>query len=138
MQGQEFKLNPSKQYIALICIVFLLSLAIVGCLPINLLIKVCGWVLLSFYGGYLLWNNGLLRGHSSIKALICDGEGGFRIVMKSKMVTATLLGDSTVTGLVSILRFRIADRLLPISYVIFKDSLKPDRYRQLLVVLKMR
>lgn len=77
-----------------------------------------------------------MRGKRSITSLKHEGDGRWHVSILNKMVEAELLGDSTVTGIVSVLRFRIAGRRMPISCVVFKDSLQSGRYRQLLVILK--
>jgi len=136
MPNREFKLKPSKQYIFLICIVFLLSLTIILCLPVGGALKLCGFFLTWIYGAYLLSNDGLLRGKQAITSIKYAGDGCWQISMTDKTLDAELLGDSTVTGMVSVLRFRIISQRWPIACVVFRDSLPLDRYRQLVVQLK--
>lgn len=136
MPNHEFNLKPSKQYIFIICIVFLLSLAIIISLPIGGVIKLSGVFLTLMYGAYLLWNNVLLRGRQSVTVLRVDEDSRWQVSIAKQILDAELLGDSTVTGVVSVLRFRIENQRWPISCVIFRDSLPPDRYRQLVVQLK--
>lgn len=66
-----------------------------------------------------------------------SGEGRWVIFINNTEIAASLLGDTTVTGVVSVLRFRVAHRMRPYSFVIFRDTLLADQYRQLLVILKM-
>jgi hypothetical protein len=115
---------------------FLFSIAIFMTLPLALIVKVSGFVLLCLYGIYLLWNNGFLRGKSSVRFLKYCDERRWQIEVGSERVEAELLGDSTVTGVISVLRFRITGRLLPLPCIVFRDSVPQHRYRQLLVVLK--
>lgn len=115
---------------------FLFSIAIFMTLPLAVTVKAGGLVLLCAYGIYLLWNNGLLRGKTSISFLKYCDERCWQIEVGSEKVEAELMGDSTVTGIISVLRFRISGRLRPLSCVVFRDSLPQNRYRQLLVLLR--
>ena len=136
MPSHEFRLTPSKQFILLISITLLSSLIIILTLPANLWIK-CFLILILFVYGYsLFYEHGLLKGRQSITAIKYH-QGSFHIMQDNQMIAATLLGDSTATGFVCILRFRVINRIRPHSCVIFRDSLPPHRYRQLLVILKM-
>ena len=76
----------------------------------------------------------------------------WKIFMKDKMLVVNLQGDSVATAWVSVLRFKpvkliktnkrinLVNRIkfwFPLSCVIFEDSLTPQRYRELLMTLKM-
>jgi hypothetical protein len=136
MSEHVFKLFPSKLYLLLIGTAIFASLLIVLCLSVSFWIKLPGFLLLLIYGVYLFWSRGLLRGKYAVTALDYAGDKRWRIYRENQQVDAELLGDSTVTGWVSVLRFRVRGQRWPVSCVVFKDALLADQYRQLLVVLK--
>lgn len=136
MLNLEFKLKPSKQYLTLLFTVFVISMVIVLTLPLEWWIKLIGLLCLFLYGGRILWQFGLLRSKHSIISIRHHSDGRWLLHTHKKVYEAELRGDSTVTGWVSILRFRILKRFWPKSCVVFRDSLRTDDYRKLLVVLR--
>jgi hypothetical protein len=121
----------------MIVITFLTSLLIFLCLALSISLKLAGSLLLLSYGGYLFWYQGLLQGKQVITALQPMGDHRWLVSQSEQKVEATLLGDSTVTNWVAILRFRLLNRRRAVSCVVFKDALKPEQYRQLLVILRL-
>lgn len=89
------------------------------------------------YGCYLIWRDALLLGPDAIM-LLSHADGHWQLSTHTQQLTAELRGDSTVTGFVSVLRFRVEKRVLPISCVVFKDSLNPQLYHQLLRVCHLK
>jgi len=138
MLDHEFKLKPSKHYIAWVSIILLASIIIMLCLQIEVRYKLVSFMFVGVYGGYIIWKFVLLRSAKSIVSIRRHRDGRWRIYTPLHTYDAELRGDSTVTGLVSILRFRVAKRFWPVSCIVFQDSLEPDRYRQLIVVTKMK
>ncbi|RDI42692.1 protein YgfX [Aquicella lusitana] len=146
MPGPEFKLRPSRQYLALIGTVFLGSLGMVLLLPIEAWIKILICLLLFIYAGGVLWQFALLRSPHAVISLRQNQHGKWLLRTSLKVYEAELCGDSTVTPFVSILRFRLPKQgwsmLVPACFkpgvcIVFRDSLKQDDYRKLLIHLRM-
>lgn len=81
---------------------------------------------------YFIWNISSQRKWHSIG----QDRKGWYLQQSDEKSYITLAGDSTVTGLVTILRFTRQGKYLKESSMIFKDSLPADLYRQLIVRLK--
>lgn len=113
----------------------LLGLAAVLSLPFVIPLRLLGCGMVLIYGAYLL-QSALLRSTQSILGISKRGHG-WQVSNRVGEREASLRGDSTVTSLVSILRFKTADDYFPRSCVIFRDSLAQDEYRRLMVVLGM-
>jgi hypothetical protein len=137
MQNHVFKLFPSKLYILLILTTLLTSILIFLCLSLSIWLKLPGCLFLLAYGAHLFWSKGLLRGRDAITELQVASDKRFRFYQAGKLHEASLLGDSTVTGWISVLRFKMSGKRFPVSCVILNDSLPADQYRQLLLILKM-
>lgn len=131
MQNHDFPLQPSKIYFVFLSILVTLSAVIVLTLPINVGLKIGGVIGVLVYGLYLL------RERQSIVLLRHHRDEVWHLTTRKEVIMATLRGDSTVTRWVSILRFNVPNQLLPVSCVVVHDSLGMERYRQLVVLLKM-
>jgi hypothetical protein len=136
MLDREFNLKPSKLYLILFSAIWLMSILIFLSLPLHIGLKLCGAVGLCGYGIYQVWRTALLKHRLSIISLRCHRDGRWHLYRPSTMLAATLRGDSTVTGMVSVLRFQVEKHRLPITCLVFKDALGSDRYRQLLSVVR--
>lgn len=136
MENQDFKLKPSKHYLMLLLAILIISLNILVLLPTLFWIKVVGFILLFAYGFSILWQYVLLRNRNSIIAIKKQSDGQWLVQTNSNRYETELCGDSTVTGLVSILRFHTPKSFWRKTAVIFRDSLGNEQYRRLLVVLK--
>jgi hypothetical protein len=137
MLDLEFKLKPSKFYLLLQMAILIASGVIVLCLPVAMWLMTILLLVLSIYGAYMLWQFGFLLSPYSVISLRRHQDGSWLLQTNNKTYNAELRGDSTVTGFVSVLRFRLPKQSWPLSCIIFRDSLQADFYRRLLVVLKM-
>jgi hypothetical protein len=135
MLDREFILKPSKLYLSLISVIWLFSLILL-CLTLEIKVKIGSMILVGGYGCYLLWRYALLLSPHAIISLRCHADGHWHLSTHKQQFRAQLRGDSTVTGFVSVLRFRVEKRLLPVSCVVFKDSLSAQHYHQLLMVIR--
>jgi hypothetical protein len=141
MLDHEFKLKPSLHYVAYIIILLIATGAIIQFLPIVIWLKLIGTFIIICYGLHVLWGDGLLRGPHAILALRYR-EGNWLVYTEQQIYRAELSGDSTVCGIVSVLRFRFHSKQrrawlkLYKTCVVFPDSLSPNMYRQLLVVVR--
>lgn len=136
MQDHEFHLNPSKKYIAFLGMVIFVSLSIVLLLPLGHWLKLAGFILVSGYSGYIFWRYALLRDRHSIVSIRYLGDKKWLLHTRKYTVEADICSDSTLSGIVSVLRFKMAKRWWPVSCIVFRDSLDGDQYRKLLVKLK--
>lgn len=82
--------------------------------------------------GYSLWN---FYHHIQWQGIGQDIDGWY-LKKAGEQIPIILSGDSTITSIVSILRFRQEGKFLKQSCVIFKDALSADMYRQLIVRIK--
>ena len=137
MLAHEFKFKPSKQYLILLLITVFSSTVVVVCLPVSFWVKLLLLGLLCLYGANIIWKFGLLRSKTAVLGVILQSEGLWHIYIGKQSYPAKLMGNSTVTGFVSILRFQVLGSFWPKSCVVFSDSVDSDHYRQLLVLLRM-
>jgi hypothetical protein len=77
-----------------------------------------------------------MRGPTSIIGLRQLDASRWLLQMREGEIEGTLLGDSTITRWVSILRFRITNSYRPLSCIIFSDALTKYSYRKLFVQIK--
>ena len=135
MPDQTFKLQPSILYTSMLAVMILMSVFILIMLPLP------GWMqgVLSFfllvYGVVVIRRYGMLSAKSAIIALKKITANKWQIETRNGVYEGELLGDSTITKLVSVLRFKVQGRA-PIVCIVWKFSLAGDGYRQLLVALK--
>jgi hypothetical protein len=115
------------------------SVLILLSLPLGLAAKSLAFAVLTAYGSHIFWRYGLLRHKHAVTGIRCLGDGSWHLETRAGMRAAELSGDSTVTGLISILRFRTGTGLLKHSCIVLRDSfVQPDCYRQMLVILRMK
>lgn len=136
MQDREFKLKPSKLHCILFSIMWISSLLIILCLPLSMAILVGSAFLFSIYGAYIFRRTLLLKHNESIISLRSLHDGNWLLHLLGKEVRGVLRGDSTITAFVAVLRFQVDNQRLPLTCMVFKDSLERDQYRQLLVIVK--
>lgn len=136
MLDLDFKFKPSFSYLALLILILVVSVGIVLALSIAPWIKFVMIVLIALYGGYLLWAVALLKGKFAITRVKQLEDGNWSVFTQQGRYHATLRGDSTVTNIVSILRFHTPQQRLPLSTVVFPDSLAGRDYREFLVMLR--
>jgi len=135
MQYREFQLRPSRQYLLLLSLVLSASMAVIILLPCAWWLKVMMAAGLSAYGVYLVQQVAQLQGKNAITRIV-SCENGWRVHTNQDVLNATLMGDSTVTRLVSILRFKVSTQCRPLCCVMFRDSIANDDYRNFLMTIK--
>lgn len=136
MRDHEFKLKPSRQFVAVILLACGISVAAAFSLPVNHWLHFVALLIAVAYVGYILWRFGLLLSHDAIISIRHHSNGEWRLKTRRSEYPATILGDSTATTRVMVLRFKVVGHFWQQSCVIFRDSLSADAYRQLLVLLK--
>lgn len=137
MQNLEFILRPSSVYLFLTSLFFLVTLGIVLFLPISPILKLFLFILVFTYSIYILWRFGLLRSRLSIVGIKRLSDGRWLLKTPVDEIVAELCPFSTVTSVVSVLRFKVPKQRMSKICIIFWDSLEREHFRQLLVVLKM-
>jgi hypothetical protein len=136
MQNLEFKLQISKTYCILLAIVFLMSGIIVIVLPAPVWLRAILLAALFGYALHTFWRYALLKSELSILGLKKLEAKHWQLTTNKGVVEAELRGDSTVTTLVSVLRFDLPGRKLPIVSIIFRDNLGADVYRRLIGMVR--
>ncbi len=137
MRKSEFKLKPSFQYAVIALFLLIAAFCILFTVSMSAWIRYIAIFVLLAYGYRVLIRNVYLRGHDAIHTLRYAGKH-WQLVQQNETLIAELLGSSFVSSWFCVLRFRAVGRVLPISCVVFRDALKPDEYRQLLVILNTR
>lgn len=132
----EINLRWSRQHASLLIIVLSLALGVVIFLSIALIAKLMLLSFILYYGWRLMREVLLLDGYSLLKLRYEHGDRWCLTTADHEEKVGVLCGDSIVTQKVLLLRFNINRRV--ISYVIFKDAVNKEYYRQLLVLLRLR
>lgn len=135
MQKREYKLNSSHTFRVLLSLLLIASLFIcltLG-LPVWIRLAIMGLVLIE--GVWLMWSQRLIGTHQTV-ALREVGDHRWLITLPAGEMMGTLRGDSTLTAKVSILRFNIATRRLPLSLIIFSDAMCAGDYQQLVATVR--
>lgn len=136
MFKQDFKLYPSKQYLILIGLMLILSLAAIFSLTFPLWAKGLLLLVVFAYLAHIYWHFACLKAAFSITELKHIEAKQWQLRSPSGIYEAVLRGDSTVTGLVSVLRFEVQDSGAKLNCLVFPDSLQPFEYKQLLLILR--
>lgn len=137
MQDHDFKFKPSRQYLIFLAAALTACAVIVAALSAAWWLRAGLFVLLLVYGGWMIWQFGLLRGSASITAVRRLSDGDWLLQTRQGEYRAALLGDSTVTLVVSVLRFRVNQEKRVRTCIVFHDSLPNGRYRELVVVCRV-
>jgi len=117
--------------------VFLLaSILLALSLPLVLGLKLAVLWSIFLYGGWIFWRFILLKNKHSVIAIKQLAAKEWRIWTPHMQYKAQLCGSSTLTPVVMVLRFRIAEQYWPLSCVVFRDALPTERYKQLYMLLK--
>lgn len=135
MPDQEFKLKASRQYWVGMSLAVFASVAIVLLLPLLWWVKILLAIAVWLYGAHAIWKFVLLRDKSSITAIRYQSKQWF-VRLRGEFIPAQLLGTSTVTPTIVILRFRIPSKTFAQSAIVFRDSLGEELFRKLLIAVK--
>ncbi|MFZ2314159.1 MAG: protein YgfX [Gammaproteobacteria bacterium] len=120
----------------MLTMVLLVSLSVVIYLPIYAAFKLILLPFVLFYGWRLIRQVLLLDNHSVLRLRYENSDHWCLTMANLSEQTAVLRGDSIVTQGMLLLRFNTDKRV--ISCIIFKDAMCKERYRQLLVLLRVR
>lgn len=136
MQNIDIHLKPSTGFISFIfsLLCFYIGAIIYSSLSMWLIILLIFFA--SVYGGHIIYRQGFLCANKSIVGLRLLNNKTWMLFTKNTVITGELLGESTVTNRVMILRFAIPGSWYKRTCVICKDAIDPSIYRHLLVHLR--
>jgi len=132
----HFRLNPSYYFLAFIVIAVLLSVGVIIILEMHWYLKIFTMSCVFIYAWYCLYKQGFLKSSTAIIEIIHIENQDWYLLTATNHYQAELLGDSTMTTKLSILRFSIPGKFFTKSCVIFSDSMACDHYKQLLIRVK--
>lgn len=135
MRNHVYKVHTSKRYAFLMGLIFITSAIVLSALTVGLFIRLGLMAIFVIYGVQLFRRYVLLRDAKSILALQYMDDRRWMLQTSTHQYEAELLGDSTITTLISILRFRIKGFRFPWVAIVLPDSLQPDEYRALLKLI---
>lgn len=136
MPNLELKLKPSRQYLIFLLSLLFTTVCLIILAPIPFFLKGASLLGSSLYGWYLI-EGALLHHPHAIIFIEHKSDGSWLLRSKRNAYKSMISGDSTVTSLISILRFNRPHHFFKKTCLIFPDSLPDGDYRRLLVVLKM-
>ncbi len=137
MQRTDMLLKTSRLFIGLIGLMSGISLCLIAfCLQMGWWVKIVLIISVLGYGGWIVWSIGLMKSARSIIGLQLLGDGTCYLQYPSGTMEAKMMGDSTVTSMICVLRFKVPDRRWKTSCVVFRDSLSREMYWKLLVWLR--
>jgi len=129
MQKFESTLHFSKQFFLVQTLIVLLSvgssLLIAMAVPLKLVVVLC---VLRYVAINLCSNN-------RYRAIGHD-ENGWYLIEQNRKVYIDFQNGSTITTIVSVIRFKLPQKFLKQSIVFFKDSMPHDSYRKFIVRVK--
>lgn len=129
MQKFASTLHLSRYFVLIQLIMLVGSLVSVGYLSLAALPTI---TLILGLSGYCVWN---VYSQKQWQAIGHDANGWY-LNKAGSLIPIVPSGDSTLTSIVSIIRFKQDKKRLKQSCIIFKDSLSDDNYRRLLVRMK--
>lgn len=135
MQEISVDLQISRQFLVLIATTMVGCLGVVLYLNISVGVKIILLIFLTIYGVHVLWRYGLLKDSHSIKQLT-QRSNDWYLRSNSGQFKVSLLGESTVSTWVCVLRFANFQNSKKYSCIVFNDSVESDLYRRLLVAVK--
>lgn len=137
LQNHEFNLHVSRFYCLFLALMLFGSSVIVVMLPLVWWQRAILFFVVIAYGAVIFWRFALLRAKNSIIRLRKIDEKSWQITTRSGVSEVMLRGDSTVTPVMSILRFEMAGKRQTLVSIIFRDSLPKSEYRRLVSVARM-
>jgi hypothetical protein len=136
MQNIDITIKPSRQFIALIILIFTLSIGIILILPLSSWHKLLIIIPTILYSFRIFWMDGAMRDPHSIQHLQLLSDGTCRLYDREHFIEGKIRGDSTVTTFFCLLRFFIPRERKNKSCILFYDAMDRTSYRQLLVWLR--
>lgn len=124
-------------YIVFLDAMLLASAVITWLLPLDLAVRILLFAALVIYSTTLLWRFALLKAKLSVLGFKKLEGKRWQVTLGACVKEGVLRGDSTVTNLVSVLRFDLHGIRRPVTAMVFRDSLSADDYRRMVGVIRM-
>ncbi len=137
MRNHDYKFKPSLIYAGLLALVTLGSFVIIAALQLPLWVKCLLLLWVAVYVSQLCWQVLLLRGDQAITQLNHQQDGSWYLITASQIRSAQLLGDSTVTPWVCVLRFKVDNAFWPRTCLVFRDAMSAKEYKHLMMTVRM-
>jgi len=134
MPKLNLQLKISRYFLGLFLLVWLGSFAIIFSQAFSWGLTIFLTLLTLGYGLKILWQYVLLK--NTIIGLRYHHVEGWKIQLRDEVFAAKLLGESTVSKWVSVLRFKVEEKYFKCSCVVWSDSLTSEEYRRLRVVAR--
>ncbi len=136
MQEIDTNLKPSAVLVILSSLILLCTACLVFDLPLSWWVRSVILGLVLVYGGNIFWHTMLLRGKNAILKIALTTDG-WEIHDQTTIYPAELGGESTVTTLLCVLRFKVLGENRKRSVIIFRDAIEPEIYRRFVAILRM-
>ena len=135
MQKIDIQIKPSTQGVILFICSFFGGFVIIYSLPGLGWMKIILAIVTLIYGISILKRDILLKHPYSIVRLSKQKDDSWYLYNSKGYTEAILSGDSTVTTVCSVLRFKVPNHFFKYSCLIFRDSINTEAYRRLLLQL---
>jgi hypothetical protein len=133
MLYQNVKLRPSRYVYGFIGTVCLLCVLIIVSYPLPVLGKLLLVTSVIIYSAQALWQHGMLRSNASVMALRYFPKGDWQFDTREGQFFGKILGESTVTSVLMILRLRDVRNGKIYNVLILPDTLSRNEFRQLIM-----
>lgn len=137
MHTHDYKFQPSTSYACLLALVSLGTLVVIAALQWPVLYKLLLFACVSMYVAKLYREVYLRRGQHAITQLIHQPDGAWYVCTATQKLSAALLGDSTITPWVCVLRFKLDGVYWPRTCLVFRDALSVAAYKHLVMTVRM-
>lgn len=131
MQDLDLAPKPSRLFLLLLGLLLTVTTVTIYLIDISPWLKVLLWLPAT---GLVLQSG---RGETCCFRRIVTNGREWTVTLCEETFSATLLGDSTVTSSVMILRWGIQHQRRKLSLVLFRDTLDRESWRRLSVVARL-
>lgn len=136
MPSREFKLKLSRQLMALYASVMLVNVVILLVVSLPFWTTLLSIIIVCVYGFKIYKQHIALTSETAINCMAMTANNNWLLHTQQGLLEARLCGESTMTKFVSVLRFIIPKQQRAVSCIVFRDSLAPGLYRELIFVVK--
>lgn len=133
----RISLRPSRYLAATLVAAHVVAAALVVSLDVSLAVKSALELAIVLSGYHAVWRIAMLRSNRCIVSLEVDRTGLVNVQSRhGEWHEARLLGTTFVSPALTILNLELADRGVARHVAIMRDSLAPEDFRQLRVLLR--
>lgn len=130
-------INPSRQFIVLMWIILICSEATLFYLSAHYVLRGILGLVIFVYWYHIYKKHALLKHPQSLIRLERQNEADWKIVTRQEEFFAKILGSSTLTTKLCVLRFEKVGGG-KCEYVIFADSVGKENFRQLIFEVRKK